>query len=179
MQIHRTRDTIQPLTYIQEVLEIDGILPAIPPIDILLTSWFLLPASYCLLLLADPRWEGVTISPNSTTPRSLSNDPSIRSKPDTSEGLPDGTSIDTSSPQLVRLDDSIPSIKEGRSARLQLHSIDNELESEGISMLGHEGGWLGRIEGVDVVVVWLRHVGGREESLGEPVLGNEVLRHCE
>lgn len=143
------------------------------------THYSLLPTAYFLLLLTDPSWEGVTIGPDSTTPRSLSNDPSIRSKPDTSEGFPDGTSIDTSSSQLVGLDDSIPSIKEGRSARLQLHSIDNELESEGVSMLGYERGWFSRIEGVDVVVVWLRYVRGWEESLGEPVLGYEVLRHCE
>jgi len=46
-------------------------------------------------------------------------------------------------------------------------------------MLRHEGSWLSRIESVGVVVVWLRYVCWREEGLGEPVFGNEVLGHCE
>jgi len=172
MLIRPTENTIQPLTYIQEVMKTDGMIHATPPIGLLPTACF-------LLLLTGPRWELMTISPNSTTPWSLSNNPSIRSQSNTSERLPDGASINTSSPQFVGLDDSVPSVKEGRPARLQLHSIHNELESEGISMLGYKRGWLGGIKGMGVVVVWLRYVGRWEEGLGESVFGNEVLRHCE
>jgi len=133
------------------------LLPAIPP-DI---------RNLGLVLLTNARWELVTISPDSTTPGSLSNDPSITSQSDRSECFPDGTSVNSSSPDLVRLDDSVPSIKERRPTRLEFHSIHNKLESESVSVFGNKRGWLGRVNIGDggVVIVGLRGVCGREEGL--------------
>ena len=54
----------------------------------------------------------MTIGPDSSSPWSLTNDPSVRSQPDGSEGFPDQARVLAASPDKVGLDDGVSSIKE-------------------------------------------------------------------
>lgn len=119
----------------------------------------------------------MTVSPDSSSPWSLTNDSGVRSQPDRGKRLPDRTGVLSSGPDEVGLDNGISSIKERRSARLELEAIDNELDGKGVAVFGDQrnrsAGSIDRLlEGGGVIIVGLRSVGRREESVGESVLGD-------
>jgi hypothetical protein len=66
---------------------------------------------------------------------------------------------------------------------LKLHSFDQEMSEQGVAVLRDQAGssrgtaserGQGRVDG-EVVVIGLGSVDGREERLGEPVLGDQSL----
>ena len=83
---------------------------------------------------------------------------------------------------LVRLDDRVPRLKEARSARLELHTVNHELDDERVAVTGDKalglavGGEL--LRPVEVVrghaAVLERH--GWEECVGPSVLANQLVR---
>jgi len=112
--------------------------------------------------------ERVVVGPDSSTPWSSTPNLGIRSKTPARESLPDFTQILTTSEDLIRLNDGVPSIKEAGTARLKLHARQDELDHEGIAVLGDGG--VGAVE-----IVLDGGVGGREERFAEAVYLDKAL----
>lgn len=89
------------------------------------------------------------------------------------ESLPNETGIVTSRQDLVCHEDGVSGVLEGRTTRLQLHPVDDELHNQGIALGRH---LLQRIL-VGVKVGNLGASGGREQALLEAVLCNEDFRN--
>ena len=97
------------------------------------------------------------------------------------ESFPECTVVLTAGKDLVRLDDGIAGLEERRPARLQLHTVEDKLNHESVSVLWNER--LGAT--VDIVIdgsvevpsrdgaIVFRHRG--EEGIRESVLLDKVL----
>lgn len=106
-------------------------------------------------------------------PGSGANDGSVGTKTSLGECLPDEAGVGTLGKDHVGLEDGIPGVLERRAARLQLESVDDELDGERVAVLGDELGG-GR---VDVEVGRGRVGRGGEETRVEAVLGDEEDGH--
>lgn len=104
-------------------------------------------------------------------------------KTSTSESRVDITSVLPTSEDLVSLKNSITGRGEGWSTWLQLHSVENKLNEERVSVLWNK--WLGQVTlsivlgNVTVVVVGVGDVGWWEQGVREAVLLNESLGDLE
>ena len=92
-----------------------------------------------LIIITARRRHSETVRPNSSTPWSLSLNPSIRAQSPTRKRLPQQAEVLAPSQNLVSRDDSITSLEERRAARLQLHSVDDQLHAQRVTVLGDEG----------------------------------------
>jgi len=76
------------------------------------------------------------IRPDTSTPRRASLQTGIGSQPTTGEAFPDLALVRTTRQNLIRLNDRISGSEERRSARLELHAVEDELDEEGVAVLG-------------------------------------------
>lgn len=109
----------------------------------------------------------MTVVSDSSAPRSLSNDAGIRAQTSLGKRLPDQTSIGSPSSDLISLDDGVSSGEETWSTRLELHTIDDELHGECVTMLGDQRKRFAKVvkrlvSSLGVIVVGLGSVGRRE-----------------
>jgi hypothetical protein len=120
------------------------------------------------------------ILPNPSTPRSSTSNFRTRTQPTGSETTPNLTLILSSSEDRVGLEDGVSGLNELGGTWLEFHPVQNELDGEGVSVLGY-GCVPARDRGIiKVVGVLVRAVGGglrREEGVGEPVLLDESMGH--
>lgn len=77
------------------------------------------------IILASSR-NSKAVRPDSSTPGCLTLNAGIGSQSTVGECVPKEAEVLTASEDLVSRDDSIASLEEGRAARLELHSVDNQ-----------------------------------------------------
>ena len=117
------------------------------------------------------RRHSIPICPNSSTPWSLTLDARIRSQPTVGEGLPEQAEVLAASEDLVSRDDSVTGLEEGWAAGLELHSVDDQLNNQRVTVLGDE-----RLASNSGAVEVARGYGAvLERSRGEEVLCVSVL----
>jgi len=119
--------------------------------------------------------------PDTAAPRQLTQGLGLGTQSPVGKALPNVASVVTSGEDDVCLNDGVPGGGEAGSTGLQLHPFNQEVGEQRVTVLGHKTrsgcgstGNEGRVDG-QIVVVGLGRVDGREECLGEPVLGNETL----
>ena len=96
--------------------------------------------------------------------------------------LPQQAEVLSTCEVLVCLDDRVPRLEEARSARLELHAVNHELDDESVAMAGDEAFRLAvsceLLWAVEVVLghaaILERH--RWEECVGPPVLINQLVR---
>ena len=121
------------------------------------------------------------VGSDSSTPWGPTINTSIGAETTLCESFPESAVVLAAGENLVRLDDCVTSLEERRSARLQLHSVDDKLSNKSVSVLGNErlGGTVGFVLARSVEVAsgdrpillgqW------REEGVRESVFLDESL----
>jgi len=121
------------------------------------------------------------VGSDSSTPWGPTLNTSVRAEATLRESFPELAVVLAAGENLVRLDEGITSLEERRPAGLQLHSVDDKLSNESVSVLGNEG-----FEGT-ISIVLARSVEvasgdgpillcqGGEEGVRETVLLDESL----
>lgn len=79
------------------------------------------------------------VGANSSTPWRLALNSGIRTQSTRAESTPELAEVLATGQDLISLDDSIPGVEERRSARLQLHSVQDQLDDQRVAVLGNQG----------------------------------------
>ena len=82
--------------------------------------------------------ERIIVESDSSTPWGPTINTSIRPKTTLRESFPERAVVLAAGENLVGLDDGITSLEERRPAGLQLHSVDDKLSAQSVSVLGNE-----------------------------------------
>ena len=122
------------------------------------------------------------VSADSSTPWSLALDLGVRAQATSREAFPQLAVVLATSEHLVCLNDGVTSIKEGRTAGLQFHAIEDKLNDERVAVLGDQRLLVAKdVDLLRAVEVTNRdraisERSGRVEAVRETVLGDETLR---
>jgi len=123
----------------------------------------------------------VILGPDTTTPRQLTEGLGFNAQSSLGETLPNVTSVVSSGQDDIRLKDGVSSVGKGRSTRLKLHTLDQKVGEQRVSVTGNQRkrSTLGIVLLRPVVVVVLGRDQGREERLAESVLLDQTFDNDE